>query len=271
MDSIRSFLFLTFMWISIPVASFIFLLLFPIEYKYRSKIISYWSRLNLKALSFFCNLKYEIKGLENLPEQPCIIFCKHQSTWETLALQLYFTPQVWILKRELMWIPFFGWTLASMKSIAIDRSSGKKALKIITQQGTKRLQEGNWIIIFPEGTRTRPGQKKSYKIGGAILAKNSSFDVLPIAHNSGEFWPKGQFVKKPQDSNSIITAIVAMAKEMKMEIIAEGIETQIQLDYINKVGCAVAQGFYLSRPMPVAETKAYALEKNAQIVPAVGA
>jgi len=87
MARIRSFLFLTFMWISIPVATLIFLLLFPVDYKYRSKIISYWSRLTLNALSFFCNLRFETQGLDNIPEQPCIIFCKHQSTWETMALQ----------------------------------------------------------------------------------------------------------------------------------------------------------------------------------------
>jgi len=221
MAAIRSFLFLVFMWISIPVATLIFLLCFPLDYKYRSKIISYWSKLNLASLSFFCNLKHEIKGMENIPEQPCIIFCKHQSTWETMALQLYFTPQVWILKRELLWVPFFGWTLASMKSIAIDRSSGKKALKKINKVGTQRLQEGNWIIIFPEGTRTRPGQKENYKIGGALLAKNSSFDILPIAHNSGEFWPKGQFIKKPGTIKMVIGPVIQVRDKSAKQISQE--------------------------------------------------
>ena len=193
---IRSTLFLAFMWISIPFATALFLLLFPIPYQYRSKVIAVWSRVCISVLTFFCGLKYEISGLENIPEKPCIIFCKHQSTWETMVLQLYFTPEVWILKRELLWVPFFGWTLATMKSIAIDRSSGKKALKQIVEQGIKRLDEGNWVVIFPEGTRTLPGQKPNYKIGGAMLASQSGYDVLPIAHNAGEFWPKGQYVKK---------------------------------------------------------------------------
>ena len=161
---IRSALFSIYMWVSIPIATIIFLLAFPIPYQYRSSLISVWSRISLAVLNLLCGVKYEISGQENIPLTPCIIFCKHQSTWETLALQLLFTPQVWIIKRELLWIPFFGWTLASMKSIAIDRSSGKKALKQIVDQGTQRLKEGNWVIIFPEGTRTRPGQKESYKI-----------------------------------------------------------------------------------------------------------
>ena len=173
MDRFRSTLYLLFMWLTIPIATSIFLLAYPVPYKYRSKLISSWSRITLYVLSFICGLKFEIIGKENIPEKPCIIFCKHQSTWETMALQLLFTPQVWILKRELLWVPFFGWTLASMKSIAIDRSSGKKALRKIVEQGTQRLDEGNWVVIFPEGTRKRPGEKPDYKIGGAMLEKKS--------------------------------------------------------------------------------------------------
>ena len=204
MAYIRSSLFVIYMWISIPIAALIFLIAYPIPYKHRSWLISFWAKTTLAMLNILCGLKYDISGQENIPDKPCIIFSKHQSTWETMALQLLFTPQVWILKRELLWIPFFGWTLASMKSIAIDRSNGKKALKQIVDQGKKRLDEGNWVIIFPEGTRTRPGQKESYKIGGAMLAKNSGYDVLPIAHNSGEFWPKGQFLKHPGTIKMVI-------------------------------------------------------------------
>jgi len=208
MASIRSALFTLYMWLSIPIATLIFLLAYPVPYQYRSKLISLWSKLTLSVLGLLCGLKFEISGQENIPDTPCIIFSKHQSTWETMAMQLLFTPQVWIIKRELLWVPFFGWTLASMKSIAIDRSSGKKALKQISDQGTQRLREGNWVIIFPEGTRTRPGQRESYKIGGAMLAKNSGFNVLPIAHNAGEFWPKGQFLKKPGVIKMVIGPVI---------------------------------------------------------------
>lgn len=204
----RSALFSLYMWLSIPLATLVFLLAFPIPYRYRSLLISMWSKISLSVLGFLCDLKFEITGQENIPERPCIIFSKHQSTWETMALQLLFAPQVWVIKRELLWVPFFGWTLASMKSIAIDRGSGKKALKQITDQGTQRLKEGNWVIIFPEGTRTRPGQKESYKIGGAMLAKKSGFNVLPIAHNAGEFWHKGQFLKRPGEIKMVIGPVI---------------------------------------------------------------
>ena len=218
MAYIRSALFILYMWLSVPIAALIFLLAYPIPYQHRSKLISLWSHLSLTTLDLLCGLKFEISGQENIPDKPCIIFSKHQSTWETMALQLMFTPQVWILKRELLWIPFFGWTLASMKSIAIDRSSGKKALKQIVTQGTQRLKEGNWVIIFPEGTRTRPGQKANYKIGGAMLAKSSGYDVLPIAHNAGEFWPKGQFLKKPGVVRMVIGPLIKTGDLSSKEI-----------------------------------------------------
>ncbi|WP_246539988.1 lysophospholipid acyltransferase family protein [sulfur-oxidizing endosymbiont of Gigantopelta aegis] len=206
------------MWITIPIATSIFLLAYPVPYKYRSKLISSWSSATLHVLRFICGLKFEISGKENIPDKPCIIFCKHQSTWETMALQLLFTPQVWVLKRELLWVPFFGWQLASMKSIAIDRSSGKKALKQIVEGGTRRLEEGNWVIIFPEGTRKRPGDKPDYKIGGAMLANKSNFDVLPIAHNAGEFWPKGQFVKKAGTIKMVIGPVIKSSELSTKEI-----------------------------------------------------
>ena len=217
-DYIRATLFLAFMWLSIPFATALFLLLYPVPYQSRSKIIAVWSKVCLSVLTFFCGLKFEISGQENIPQKPCIIFCKHQSTWETMALQLYFTPQVWILKKELLWVPFFGWTLASMKSIAIDRSSGKKALKQIVDQGKQRLDEGSWVVIFPEGTRTLPGKKPNYKIGGAMLAKQSGYDVLPIAHNAGEFWPKGQYIKKAGTIKMVIGPVIKSSEFKTKEI-----------------------------------------------------
>ncbi len=237
MDRIRSTLYLVFMWLTIPIATTIFLIAYPIPYQYRSKLISSWSTITLSVLGFLCGLKFEISGQENIPDKPCIIFCKHQSTWETMALQTIFTPQVWVMKRELLWIPFFGWTLASMKSIAIDRGNGKKALKQIVDAGTKRLNEGNWVVIFPEGTRKRPGDKADYKIGGAMLASKSKFDVLPIAHNAGEFWPKGQYVKKPGTIKMVIGPVIKgselSTKQIK-QASEDWIESTLESIYENK-------------------------------------
>jgi len=163
-----------------------------------SLIVSkFWSSTNLWALNFFCKLDYEVKGIENIGEQNAIVLCKHQSTWETIALHNIIPYGRWVYKRELLMIPFFGWALASTDPISINRGAGRAAVKQLITKGTKKLRQGKWIIMFPEGTRKRPGPSENYKIGGALLAADSGYPVLPIAHNAGEFWPKGQFIKMP--------------------------------------------------------------------------
>lgn len=149
------------------------------------------------TLGTVCRLKYEVSGRENIPDGAGIIFCKHQSAWETLALQQMFPPQVWVLKRELFWVPVFGWVLYFLGSIGIDRKAGRKAVNQIVEQGIDRLKQGRWIVIFPEGTRVAPGKRKRYGIGGAVLAERSGYPVVPVAHNSGEFWPRRGLLKKP--------------------------------------------------------------------------
>ena len=140
---------------------------------------------------------HEVRGIENLPKQPCIVMCKHQSAWETLALQKIFPPQVWVLKRELLWIPFFGWALALTSPIAIKRSDGKGAMKQLLKQGKQRLAQGFCVVIFPEGTRIPYGQRGKYKIGGALLAASSGVPVIPVAHNAGRLWGRNAFSKHP--------------------------------------------------------------------------
>jgi len=135
--------------------------------------------------------------MENIPKQPVIILSKHQSAWETIAFQKIFPPQVWVLKRELLWVPFFGWGLAMTSPIAIDRSAGKKSLEQMLTQGIDRLKKGFFIVIFPEGTRMKPGEIGKYHIGGAWLASKSAVSIIPVAHNAGKFWPKNSFIKNP--------------------------------------------------------------------------
>ncbi|MBV6449136.1 MAG: 1-acyl-sn-glycerol-3-phosphate acyltransferase [Nitrosomonas sp.] len=151
----------------------------------------------LFLLWHLCGLRYRIIGAENIPKTPSIVLSKHQSAWETLAFQEIFPPQVWVLKKELLRIPFFGWGLAMTSPIAIDRSARKKALEQIVEQGKDRLKQGFWIVIFPEGTRIPPGQRGKYRIGGAWLATHTNVPVVPVAHNAGEFWGKNSFVKHP--------------------------------------------------------------------------
>ncbi|MFQ5468684.1 MAG: lysophospholipid acyltransferase family protein [Gammaproteobacteria bacterium] len=194
---LRSLLFALGMWLTTPVFAIIGLLTFPFSFSVRYSFYTQWSRINLWWLAVTCRLRYEVEGKENIPDANAIIFCKHQSTWETLALQRVFPPQIWLLKRELLWVPFFGWGLAMLEPIAIDRKAARKALKQLVEQGIDRLKKGRWVVIFPEGTRMAPGKKGKYAPGGAMLAERSGYPVVPVAHNAGEFWRRKGFLKYP--------------------------------------------------------------------------
>ena len=204
MQLIRSLLFSISMIFSTVIVAIALVIFAPAPFVVRSRIARVYATFIVASLKMLCGIRYQVKGRENIPEGAAIIFSKHQSTWETYALQLIFPAQTWVLKRELMWVPFFGWGLALLKSIAIDRSSGRKAIKQIIDQGQKRLDEGIWITFFPEGTRVAPGHHKRWGIGGAILAEHSGFPVVPVAHNAGEFWGRREFLKKPGTIQVII-------------------------------------------------------------------
>lgn len=203
----------------------LFLILLPFNYRYA--VAHPFSVLNVSLLKHLCGVDYVVEGKENIPEGAAIIFSKHQSTWETMALQLVFPPQTFVVKRELMWVPFFGWGLTLLKPIAINRAAGRNAIKQIVRQGIDRLKAGIWVVIFPEGTRVRPGQKVRYKIGGAILAAKSGYPVVPVAHNSGEFWPKKQFLKKPGTIKLVIGPPIQTQGRKPDAILAEA-ETWIE-------------------------------------------
>ena len=182
---------------SIVVFAVLLLFTFPLPIRIRWRVVRFWARLVIWWLRITCGLGYEVRGLENIPPDAAIVFSKHQSTWETIALQLFFPMQVWVAKRELMWIPFFGWGLWLMKCIAIKRGSGRAAVRQLVKQGRERLSEGMWIVIFPEGTRIPPGQRGQYRIGGAVLAEQTGRPIIPVAHNAGEYWPRRSFIKRP--------------------------------------------------------------------------
>ncbi len=176
----------------------IMLLAVVFHFSVRYKLSQYCARYNLWAVNVFCGLSFEVEGLENIPKnRNAVILCKHQSAWETLALQLIFPELVFLLKRELLWLPIWGWAMATLKPIAINRESQKEALGNLLKQGTQRLKEGLWVAVFPEGTRTAPQEEKKFNAGGALLAVRSGYPVMPIAHNAGEFWPRYSFIKYP--------------------------------------------------------------------------
>lgn len=197
MLAIRSAIFILLQLVITPVFAMLALLSFPFSRLTRYRFISQWAKMMLHILGVVCGIRHEVKGIENLPKQPCVVLCKHQSAWETLALQKIFPPQVWVLKRELLWIPFFGWALALTSPIAIKRSDRMGAMKQLLKQGKERLEQGFCVVIFPEGTRIPFGQRGKYKIGGALLAASSGVPVIPVAHNAGRLWGRNAFSKHP--------------------------------------------------------------------------
>lgn len=192
---------------------------FPIAL--RVGIIKVWIRLNLAWIKLTCGLGYQVEGLENIPDDGFIVMSKHSSTWETIALQLFFRPMVWVVKRELTWIPFFGWGLRAMNAIAINRGTGRKAIRQLIEEGRKRMDQGRIVMLFPEGTRVQPGQYKPFKLGGAILAQKTGYAILPVAHNAGEFWPRHSWIKWPGTIKLVIGKPIQPEDKKPEEIIRQ--------------------------------------------------
>ena len=229
---IRSLIFLLLQIIITFVFSTLALLTFPLSRLARYRFICLWAKMMLPILRVVCGIRHEVRGIENIPKQPCVILCKHQSAWETLALQQIFPPQVWVLKRELLWIPFFGWGLALTSPIAIKRSDGKGAMKQLLKQGKERLEQGFCVVIFPEGTRIPYGQRGKYKIGGALLAASCGVPVVPVAHNAGRLWGRNAFSKHP----GLITMSIGAPIEtdgLKADDIIQRVETWIENEILN--------------------------------------
>jgi len=224
---LRSLLFALVQAVVTPVFAVIALCTFPFNPFTRYRIITAWSRLMIASARTICGIRYRLVGAENIPDKPCIVMSKHQSAWETMAFQMIFPPQVLVVKKELLRIPFFGWGLAMTSPIAIDRSAATRALKQIEEQGIERLKQGFWVIIFPEGTRMKPGTKGTYQPGGAWLAVHSNAIVLPVALNSGEFWGRKAFLKRP----GIITVSIGKPIRpagMKADELNTSVETWIE-------------------------------------------
>lgn len=194
---LRSILFMLAMVATTPVIVLALLLVFWLPARQRRRFVMPWVRLVMGLIRHILRIGHRVLGGENIPKAPCVILCKHQSAWETFALQTIFPWTAFVYKRELHWMPFFGWGMALMPFVPIDRSAGRAALNQVVTRGGQRLAEGYSVIIFPEGTRVAPGHRKRYKAGGAWLAVQSGVPVVPVALNSGEFWGKNAFFKRP--------------------------------------------------------------------------
>ena len=199
---LRSALFTLFLLVFTPIWSILCLLAFPfLNPENRYRFIGLWNKVVIWLLQPLCGIHYEIRGMENMYavlDQPVVVLSKHQSAYETIAYIALLPKQLcFVFKRELLWIPFFGWALALLKMIHINRASKETAAVSVANQGRKRLAEGKWIMLFPEGTRMPTGSYKPYSKGGARLASATDAMVIPIAHNAGRCWPKNSFLKRP--------------------------------------------------------------------------
>jgi 1-acyl-sn-glycerol-3-phosphate acyltransferase len=195
---LRSLIFSAFVIITVIPYSFVVLVSWAFPLRYRNIIIRSFLRASLVVLKYVCHIEYKIEGLENIPKDRAgIVMSKHQSTWETFFLPLIFHDPAPIAKKELLWVPFFGWGLAASKPIVIDRKKKKSAMQQVIEEGRVCLEAGRWIIVFPEGTRVVPGTVGQYKKGGARLAAATGYPIIPVAHNAGRCWPRRQFIKQP--------------------------------------------------------------------------
>lgn len=194
---IRSLLFQAWFFGSVIVFAVLVIAAWPLPLPVRFALARGWGRGMLWAGRFFCGLDYVIEGAEHIPDRPSVIMSKHSTVFETYAQLVFFPAQSWVVKRELMWAPLFGWGLAALRPIAIDRSAGRSAVMQVISQGKERLAAGMFVTIFPEGTRVAPGTTRKYGVSGAALAKEAGCPIVPVAHNAGDFWPRRSVIKRP--------------------------------------------------------------------------
>lgn len=187
---IASIGFTALMFVTIVPYSLVVLAVRPFGYSASYRVAVAWARLIDRLCRSLCGLGFVVEGAENLPAGSAVVLMKHSSAYETIVQMLLFPEQCWVLKRELMWTPFFGWALAALEPIAIDRDSGRSAVSQVVRQGKQRLEAGHWVMIFPEGTRMPPGETRRYGISGTLLAQEAGRLLVPVAHNAGDFWPR---------------------------------------------------------------------------------
>ena len=155
-----------------------------------------WVRAMFWLMNKLCHLSFRVEGAENIPAHNAVVLLKHSSAYETLVQFLLFPRQCWVVKRELLWAPFLGWAVAAIRPIAIDRSAGPQAIAQVLAKGKARLEEGHWVMVFPEGTRMPPGETRRYGISGVLLAQEAGRLLVPVAHNAGDYWPRRGWRKR---------------------------------------------------------------------------
>ena len=227
---VRSAIFQIYFYTSVCCFALLIAILFFMPYQVRFSLASTWGKSMLVAGKLLCGLDYQIEGREHIPDEPSVILIKHSTVFETYAQLAVFPPQTWVLKRELLWIPLFGWGLAAMKPIAINRNAGRTAVTQVIDIGKQRLQQGIWVTVFPEGTRMLPGQTRKYGISGAALAHDAGVRIVPVAHNAGDLWPRRGATRKPGLIRFVIGPPIDAAAQPPKEtnaIVQQWIETKM--------------------------------------------
>lgn len=194
---LRSALFTGLLFLSVVPYSLVVLAVRPLGANAAYRVARAWARMAIGLCRRVCGLEFSVDGRENIPAGNSIALVKHSSAYETIVLLLLFPQQTWVLKRELIWVPFFGWALAALRPIAINRKAGHGAVEQVVAQGSERLREGYWIVIFPEGTRMPSGETRRYGLSGTLLAQAAGCLLVPVAHNAGDFWPRRGLRKRP--------------------------------------------------------------------------
>lgn len=194
---VRSIIFTVLMFLSVLLWSIVVVIGrvggYPVSYM----LVVAWVRAVLWLLEKLCHLNFRVEGTENIPANPSVVLLKHSSAYETLVQFLLFPRQCWVVKRELLWAPFLGWAVAAVRPIAIDRSAGQQAVAQVLTKGRTRLDEGHWVMIFPEGTRMPTGETRRYGISGVLLAQETGRLLVPVAHDAGNYWPRRGWSKRP--------------------------------------------------------------------------
>ncbi len=240
MQLIRSLVFTTYMMVSACLFGGVMALGFWLPYRAQFAIARSWARILFWVLEHLCGLKYVVEGRERIPNGNHIVMSNHTSAWETVAQFLIFPPQVWVLKRELLWIPFVGWGLKLLRPIAINRGEGHRSVNQVIEQGKARLRDGLWIIIFPEGTRVVAGETRKFGVSGALLAIASGKCVVPLSHNAGKFWARRGFLKRPGTIRVIIGEPIESAGKNPRDLNQE-VKQAIEAG-LSRIAAAAANG-----------------------------
>ena len=218
---VGSVVFTTILFVSVVVYGVGVLVLSIFGYRATYAATRFWARLILALLRVLCGLGYSVRGLEHLPDENAVILMKHSSSWETIAQLVLFPRQTWVMKRELIWAPILGWVIFLLKPIPINRKGGRTAVEQVIRAGKRRLEQGLWVVIFPEGTRVPAGETGRFGLSGTLLAQAAGRPIVPVAHNAGYFWPRRGLLKRQGTIDVVVGKPVPTVNRDPRELNAE--------------------------------------------------